>query len=133
MYDVCLLQWLINVKLVSIGQQNKVKHILQMQMQYLPETARCIEKCLLKGVSRNSFFISLKILDSIFYILSHLYHIWVICLYKRKDDGHENTERSNVRQIYNIIFVILMWWLLLLLCNCLVPWYLSYLVLCSQL
>ena len=66
----------------------------------IPETARCTEKCLLKGVLRNSFFISLRGLNLI------LYHIWVICLYKRKDDGHENTEKSNIKQIYNIIFVI---------------------------
>ena len=77
-----LLQWLINVKLVSIGQQNKVKHILQMQMQYLPETARCIEKCLLKGVSRNSFFISLKILNLIFYHICIIFELFA-CIRER--------------------------------------------------
>ena len=62
------------------GQPNKVKHILQMQ--YLPETARCIEKCLLKGVSRNSFFISLKILNLIFYHICIIFELFA-CIRER--------------------------------------------------
>ena len=62
------------------GQPNKVKHILQMQ--YIPETARCIEKCLLKGVSRNSFFISLKILNLIFYHICIIFELFA-CIRER--------------------------------------------------